>query len=149
MLRCNILDDAAAARSKLVGPTWFHNCHRSHFGSRYKSGCCENASLLYFDPRSILGVRTFGLISRRLYPEQKADSTLRCSQAVPHPSTDRALRRLTSEVGRDPVHSTRYGRRRSTKSLSGTTAPGTWSVRYHRQASIKHPPWGSNPRPQG
>ena len=43
---------------------------------------------------------------------QKADSTLRSSQAVPHPSTDRALRRLTSEVGRDPVHSTRYGRQR-------------------------------------
>ena len=43
---------------------------------------------------------------------QKADSTLRSSRAVPHPSTDRALRRLTSEVGRDPVHSTRYGRQR-------------------------------------
>ena len=42
----------------------------------------------------------------------KADSTLRTSQAVPHPSTNRALRRLTSEVGRDPVHSTRYGRQR-------------------------------------
>ena len=42
----------------------------------------------------------------------KADSTLRSSRAVPHPSTDRALRRLTSEVGRDPVHSTRYGRQR-------------------------------------
>ena len=41
---------------------------------------------------------------------EKADSTLRSSRAVPHPSTDRALRRLTSEVGRDPVHSTRYGR---------------------------------------
>ena len=43
---------------------------------------------------------------------RKADSTLRSSRAVPHPSTDRALRRLTSEVGRDPVHSTRYGRQR-------------------------------------
>ena len=43
----------------------------------------------------------------------KADSTLRCSQAVPHPSTNRALRRLTSEVERDPVYSTRYGRQRS------------------------------------
>ena len=43
----------------------------------------------------------------------KADSTLRSSQAVPHPSTNRALRRLTSEVGRDPVHSTRYGRQRN------------------------------------
>ena len=46
----------------------------------------------------------------------KADSTLRCSQAVPHPSTKRALCRLTSEVKRDPVHSTRYGRQR--RSLS-------------------------------
>ena len=44
--------------------------------------------------------------------ECKADSTLRSSRAVPHPSTNRALRRLTSEVRRDPVHSTRYGRRR-------------------------------------
>ena len=42
----------------------------------------------------------------------KAGSTLRSSRAVPHPSTNRALRRLTSEVGRDPVHSTRYGRQR-------------------------------------
>ena len=42
----------------------------------------------------------------------KAGSTLRSSQAVPHPSTNRALRRLTSEVRRDPVHSTRYGRQR-------------------------------------
>ena len=40
-------------------------------------------------------------------------STLRSSRVVPHPSTDRALRRLTSEVGRDPVHSTRYGRQRT------------------------------------
>ena len=40
----------------------------------------------------------------------KADSTLRSAQAVPHPSTNRALCRLTSEVGRDPVHSTWYGR---------------------------------------
>jgi hypothetical protein len=44
--------------------------------------------------------------------ESKAGSTLRSSRAVPHPSTNRALRRLTSEVGRDPVHSTRYGRQR-------------------------------------
>ena len=45
-------------------------------------------------------------------PGTKADSTLRSSQAVPHPSTNRALCCLTSEVKRDPVHSTRYGRRR-------------------------------------
>ena len=42
----------------------------------------------------------------------KAGSTLRSSRAVPHPSTNRALRRLTSEVRRDPVHSTQYGRQR-------------------------------------
>ena len=42
----------------------------------------------------------------------KADSTLGSSQAVPHPSTNRALRRLTLEVGRDPMYSTRYGRQR-------------------------------------
>ena len=47
------------------------------------------------------------------YALAKAGSTLRSSRAVPHPSTNRALRRLTSEVRRDPVHSTRYGRRRS------------------------------------
>jgi hypothetical protein len=38
--------------------------------------------------------------------QQKADSTLRSSRAVPHPSANRALRRLASEVRRDPVHST-------------------------------------------
>ena len=45
----------------------------------------------------------------------KADSTLRTSRAVPHPSTNRALCRLTSEVERDPVHSTRYGRQRQSR----------------------------------
>lgn len=45
----------------------------------------------------------------------KADSTQRSSQAVPHPSTNRALCCLTSEVKRDPVHSTRYGRQRNVK----------------------------------
>ena len=43
---------------------------------------------------------------------QKAGGTLRCSQTVPQSSTDRALRRLTSEFGRDPVYSARYGRQR-------------------------------------
>ena len=46
------------------------------------------------------------------YKKSKADCTLRSSQAVPHPSTNRALRRLTSEVGRDLVYSARYGRQR-------------------------------------
>ena len=42
--------------------------------------------------------------------KKKASSTPRDSQAVPHPSTNRALRCLTAEFGRDPVFSTRYGR---------------------------------------
>ena len=42
--------------------------------------------------------------------EKRADSTLGTSQAVPNPSTIRALCHLTSEVGRDPVYLTRYGR---------------------------------------
>ena len=42
--------------------------------------------------------------------QKRADSTLGTSQAVPHPSTIRALCHLTSEVGRDPVYLTRYGR---------------------------------------
>ena len=52
------------------------------------------------------------------HAQWKADSTLRASQAVPHPSTDRALCRLTSEVRRDPVHSTRYGRQRQSVFLA-------------------------------
>ena len=65
-------------------------------------------------PKSTLA----GFIIMITAQNEKADSTLRTSQAVPHPSTDRALRRLTSEVRRDPVHSTRYGRQRSSKSFS-------------------------------
>ena len=45
--------------------------------------------------------------------QAKAGSTRRCSRAVPHPSTNRALCRLTSEVRGDPVFSTRYGRHRN------------------------------------
>ena len=41
-----------------------------------------------------------------------ADSTLKSSQAVVHPSTNGALRHLTSEFRRDLVHWTRYGRQR-------------------------------------
>ena len=52
------------------------------------------------------------VVLRGVTSDAKADSTLRSSRAVPHPSTNRALRRLTSEVGRDPVYSTRYGRQR-------------------------------------
>ena len=65
----------------------------------------------------------------------KAGSTLRCSQAVPHPSTNRALCRLTSEVERDPVHSTRYGRQRySFNCTSCVQFKAHTSIHRHRQA---------------
>ena len=51
----------------------------------------------------------------------KASSTRRASQAVPHPSTDRALRSLTSEFEWDRVCSTQYGRWRKGTALN-------WSV---------------------
>ena len=76
---------------------------------------------------------------------KEADSTLRSSQAVPHPSTNRALCCLTSEVERDPVHSTRYGRRRragfvdaSKKTLPGLE-PATKSSRIAREARSARP----------
>jgi hypothetical protein len=53
------------------------------------------------------------MTSRRSCRIYKADSTLRSSQAVPHPSTNRARCRLTAEVRRDPVYSTRYGRQQT------------------------------------
>ena len=162
--------------------------YRSHFGSRYKLGCCGDAGLFALGGGSIPGAReitvmpnaapfrahalsavigvqtktsqghstispilgdslgvnhfdvcdAFGACCKctnighlvdmhqtsactqqapgrpgQRTTKQKADSTLRSSRAVPHPSTNRALRRLTSEVGRDPVHSTRYGRQRT------------------------------------
>ena len=49
--------------------------------------------------------------SGRAERNKKLTATLKSSRAVPHPSTNQALCRLTSEV-RDPVYSTRYGRQR-------------------------------------
>ena len=60
--------------------------------------------------------------------KKKADITLGSSQAVAHPSTDRALRRLTSEVGRKPVYSTRYGRERSMSDNCADANKVCWSV---------------------
>ena len=43
----------------------------------------------------------------------------RCSQAVTHPSTDRARRCLTSVIRREPVFSTWYGRKRQCQEEEG------------------------------
>ena len=108
----------ALGRNALV-TTVLQEVHRSHFGSRYRMGCCDHAGLFEGVQFPALGFLLFmGLMALRhlTWPGKKAGSTLRTSQAVPHPSTNRALCRLTSEVGRDPVHSTRYGRQRALKS---------------------------------
>ena len=57
---------------------------------------------------------------------QKAYGTRRTSQAVPHPSTTRAFRRLTSEFRWDRVHSTKYGRRRKHISRSLRESTQRW-----------------------
>ena len=64
----------------------------------------------------------------------KAGSTPGCSQAVPHPSTNRALCRLTSEVERDPVHSTRYGRQRKWLRNHGPNSQAFQSMHNQRQS---------------
>ena len=63
--------------------------------------------------------KPFALLARGGGLAQKVDSTLRYAQAVPDPSTNRALTRLTLEVKRDPVHSTRYGRQRQPDGAMG------------------------------
>jgi hypothetical protein len=74
---------------------------------------------------------------------RKADSTLRSSRAVPHPSTNRALRRLTSEVRRDPVHSTRYGRQRNY--LRASKDPTTFPRRADSQEILRLATTSSTP----
>ena len=72
--------------------------------------------------RVFLGAKDFLLFWFACVAAGKIDSTVRSSQAVPHPSTNRALRRLTSEVRRDPVHSTRYGRQQELLTARRLTA---------------------------
>ena len=47
---------------------------------------------------------------RKARRQRKKNNSTRYSQAVTHPSTNRALRCLTSVFGREPVISTWYGR---------------------------------------
>ena len=54
------------------------------------------------------------------------------SQAVPHPSTNQAQRCLTSQIGRDAVFSTWYGRRRPQGYKTGLYAPLSPSVTVQR-----------------
>ena len=85
----------------------------------------------------------------QMMENEKAGSTLRTSQAVPHPSTNRALCRLTSEVERDPVHSTRYGRQRTLSAPIAHVACKccwirTFSFHFDSKAGFQLGPTASN-----
>ena len=77
-----------------------------------RTGNPNQTSFFPFGPheKSVLFEHIFG--PPQTPRDKKAGSTQRSSHPVPHGSTDRALRRLTSEFERDPVYSSRYGRRR-------------------------------------
>ncbi|GBP72550.1 hypothetical protein EVAR_9695_1 [Eumeta japonica] len=74
-------------------------------GGRYYDGRCVSLKLQR-DPHCKRDVELYkykNCLLARL-GQQKANIT-RCSQAVTHPSTDRARRCLTSVIGREPVYS--------------------------------------------
>ena len=67
---------------------------------------------------------------------KKANSTLRASRAVPHPSTDRAFRRLTSEFGWDRVCSMKYGRWRMLTTEHHRQQNASTRIRYKYSISV-------------
>ena len=89
---------------------------------------------------------TCSMTLRRPESQRKAGSTLGSSRAVPHPSTNRALRRLTSEVRRDPVHSTRYGRQRKTSGRSVLIDASCHPAAIHSGSRCRCSPHSSRPR---
>ena len=115
--------DVAMAWHLAMGdsPTWVTKRRLAREVSERKSPSCNHSLASFLDCSMCPNTQSAAeelqnltpcCIVRKLGVAEKADSTLRSSQAVPHPSTNRALCCLTSEVERDPVHSTRYGRRR-------------------------------------
>ena len=103
--RCGVSKHELPRKAREVKPK-----RNARQGRRFNTSCRARHSIDNYTQKVAAGQR-----------RGKADSTRRSSQAVPHPSTNRALRRLTSEVGRDPVHSTRYGRQRKTCFQYNTT----------------------------
>ena len=92
------------------------------YGTARVCGCTAyEAVLTYMDNVMVLWLQYFLQLKQGTWIGEefaKADSSLRSSQAVHHPSTNRALRRFTSEVERDPVHSTQYGSQRESMTQS-------------------------------
>ena len=76
--------------------------------------CCVSKSSTKFFRVECVSKSVTKFFQHQIRATQKASGTRRASQAVPHPSTDRALRCLTSEFGWDRVHSSQYGRWQNT-----------------------------------
>ena len=98
----------------------------------------ENVSLFVFS-RDFFFVFT----NRREKKTEKANNTWG-SHLVTHDSTNQARRCLTAEIGRDPVFSTWYGRKRSlwlSKQLPQKTKAHEFSVQ--NRTSVKRGLWKS------
>ena len=77
------------------------------------SKCSSILPANVFPPRAaIVAPTAFVAFGMPRDMQGKAGSPRRTSQAAPHPGTNRALRRSTSEVRGDPVHSAWHGHRR-------------------------------------
>ncbi len=100
------------------------------------SKCSSTWPANVFPPRAaIVAPTAFVAFGMPRDMQGKAGSPRRTSQAAPHPGTNRALRRSTSEVRGDPVHSAWHGHRRLYAYI-GPSRPQPW----HAAANPRNPP---------
>ena len=98
-------DERMACHPSPRSSTLVANWLRARLNATRKSACLPSHKCPH-GPNESSSNLSFLLMIRR------ADSNLRFSQVVPHPSINQAMRRLTLEVERDLVHSTRSGHQR-------------------------------------
>ena len=123
-----------------------HCRHRSHFGSRYKTGCCGHASLLdtsWFESRLRFRKPYRGSRSRRAGADPRRCPSLSTARATPHPTrsvfganppTQSRLKHRPPGVGAPLPTDTQFG--------GHPTAPGASPARrgsVHPQIEDRHP----------
>ena len=91
--------------------TLFKQNAQQSSSSRFIAFERSSACGLISSAKTQLSSQVGALVLKNKNIQAKAYNT-RYSQAVTHPSTNRARRCLTSQIGRDGVRSTWYGRRR-------------------------------------